>query len=153
VLGISWARICQIHKIARKLDLNKDDVQAMVLQLREGSVEHKPAARLESIVECDEVYIVAGHKGQPSGVKKCRKGRRNCLKGDRGRGTLAKEKPPIFGMIQRGGQVVIRILEDVRQTTIQPIQPLIKATIRPGTLVLTDEYTIYKRLPEWGFEH
>jgi len=53
-------------------------------------------------------------------------------------------------MIQRGGQVVIRILEDVRQTTIQP---LIEATIRPGTLVLTDEYTIYKRLPEWGFEH
>ena len=53
-------------------------------------------------------------------------------------------------MIQRGGQVGIRILEDVRQTTSQP---LIEATIRPGTLVLTDEYTIYKRLPEWGFEH
>ena len=137
-------------QIARKLDLNKDDVQAMALQLREGSVEHKPAARLEGIVECDEVYIVAGHKGQPSGVKKRRKGRRNRLKGARGRGTLAKEKPPIFGMIQRGGQVVIRILVDVRQTTIQP---LIEATIRPGTLVLTDEYTIYKRLPEWGFEH
>ncbi|MCB2264422.1 MAG: transposase [Candidatus Thiosymbion ectosymbiont of Robbea hypermnestra] len=55
---------------------------------------------------------------------------------------MAKEKPPIFGMIQRRGQVVIRMLEDVRQTTI-----------RPGTLVLTDEYTIYHRLPEWGFEH
>jgi len=47
-------------QIARKLDLNKDDVQAMALQLREGSVEHKPAARLEGIVECDEVYIVNG---------------------------------------------------------------------------------------------
>ena len=57
-------------QITRKLDLNKEDVQAMALQLREGSVEYKPAARLESIVECDEVYIVARHKGQPSGVKK-----------------------------------------------------------------------------------
>ena len=57
-------------QIARELDLNKDDVQAMALQLREGIVEHTPAARLEGIVECDEVYIVAGHKGQPSGVKK-----------------------------------------------------------------------------------
>jgi alcohol dehydrogenase class IV len=30
---------------------------------------------------------------------------------------LAKEKPPIFGMIQRGGQIVIRMLADVRQAT------------------------------------
>jgi len=98
-------------QIARELDLDKDDVQAMALQRRDGIVEHKPTARLEGIVECDEVYIVAGHKGQPSGVKKRRKGRRNRLKGARGRGTLAKEKPPIFGMIQRGGQVGIRIHE------------------------------------------
>ena len=42
------------------------------------------------------------------------------------------------------GLDIIQILE---------IQPLIEATIRSGTLVLTDEYTIYKRLPEWGFEH
>ena len=75
----------------------------------------------EGIVECDEVYTVAGHKGQPSGVKKTPQRTTNRLKGARGRGTLAKEKPPIFGMIQRGGQVGIRILEDVRQTTSQPL--------------------------------
>ncbi|MEF8731506.1 MAG: transposase, partial [Candidatus Accumulibacter meliphilus] len=33
------------------------------------------------------------------------------------------------------------------------IQPLIQATIAPGTLVLTDEYDIYGRLPEWGYNH
>lgn len=63
---------------------------------------------------------------------------------------MAKEKPPIFGMIQRGGQVVIQLLEDVRQTTIRPV---IEATMVPGTRVMTDEYTIYRRLSEWGFEH
>ena len=31
----------------------------MALQLRDGIVEHKPAARLEGIVECDEVYAEA----------------------------------------------------------------------------------------------
>jgi len=30
---------------------------------------------------------------------------------------------------------------------------LIEATIQPGAVVLTDEYTIYNRLPKWGFEH
>ena len=53
-------------------------------------------------------------------------------------------------MIQRGGQVVIRMLADVKQTTIAP---LIKSTIGSGTLVYTDEYGIYARLPEWGYQH
>jgi transposase len=72
------------------------------------------------------------------------------LKGERGRGTLVKEKPPIFGMIQRGGEVVIRMLGDVKQATIGP---LIKQTIALGTEVFTDEYDIYARLPEWGYTH
>jgi transposase-like protein len=63
---------------------------------------------------------------------------------------LAKEKPPIFGMIQRGGQVVIRMLADVKQATIGP---LIKRTIAEGSTVYTDEYDIYARLREWGYGH
>jgi transposase len=53
-------------------------------------------------------------------------------------------------MIQRGGEVVIRMLEDVKQVTIGP---LIKRTIAPGTLVDTEEYDIYARLIEWGYGH
>ncbi len=77
-------------------------------------------------------------------------GRRRRLKGAPGRGTLAKEKPPIFGMIQRGGEIVIRMLADVKQRTIGP---LIKATVAPGAIVDTDEYDIYARLPQWGYTH
>ena len=72
------------------------------------------------------------------------------MKGERGRGTLAKEKPPIFGMIQRAGTVVIRMLENVKQVTIAP---LIRATITLGTVVYTDEYDIYARLSKWGYGH
>jgi len=79
-----------------------------------------------------------------------RLGRRRRLKGKRGRGTLAAEKPPIFGMIQRGGQVVIEMLENVQQVTIKPI---IERTIQAGTLIYTDEYNIYSRLLEWGYPH
>jgi len=53
-------------------------------------------------------------------------------------------------MLQRGGRVVIRMLENVQQATIRP---LIEATIAPGTLVHTDEYDIYNRLEEWGYRH
>ena len=91
-----------------------------------------------------------GTKDTQRRSKKNRKGRRNRLKGARGRSTLEKEKPPIFGMIQRGGEVVIKMLENVKQNTIAP---LIQSTIAPGTLVYTDEYNIYNRLPSWGYEH
>jgi transposase-like protein len=53
-------------------------------------------------------------------------------------------------MIQRGGQVILRVLDNVRQATIQPI---IESFIKKGTLVNTDEYDIYGRLPQWGYEH
>ena len=53
-------------------------------------------------------------------------------------------------MIQRGGDVVIRMLENVQQMTIKP---LIQATIAPGTCVYTDEYDIYNRLDQWSYEH
>ena len=56
----------------------------------------------------------------------------------------------MFGMIERGGSVVIRMLENVKQKTIGP---LIQATITAGTLVNTDEYDIYARLVQWGYRH
>ena len=65
-----------------------------------------------------------------------------------GRGTLEKEKPPVFGMIEINGDVVIHMLPNVQQETIKPY---IAATITPATLVYTDEYNIYCKLPEWGY--
>ena len=70
-------------------------------------------------VECDEAYVLAGHKGQPEVVKqKGRKGRRRRRKGKGGRGTMEKERPPVFGMIERGGQVVINLLANVKQKKV-----------------------------------
>ena len=85
-------------------------------------------------VECDETSVVAGHKGQPEVVKKKgRQGRRRRLQGKCGRGTLEKERPPVFGMIQRGGHVVINLLANVKPKTIEPF--------------------IYARLSTWGYDH
>jgi len=58
------------EQIAHELDLNPDDVQKMTTQLREGVVARKPAVILSGEVECDEAYVVAGHKGHPEAVKK-----------------------------------------------------------------------------------
>ena len=53
-------------------------------------------------------------------------------------------------MIQRGGEVVIHMLPNVRQVTIQPI---IEHYVEPGSMVYTDEYDIYCRLHQWSYQH
>jgi transposase len=53
-------------------------------------------------------------------------------------------------MIQRSGDLVIRMLEDVKQVTIKP---LVEQFIKPGALVYTDEYAIYNKLVTWGYSH
>ncbi len=42
------------------------------------------------------------------------------------------------------------MLANVQQATIKPV---ITAAVAPGTLVHTDEYSIYARLPAWGYGH
>ena len=58
------------RQISRELDLNTSDVQQMTRQLRQGVVVRRPEVKLGGEVECDEVYVVAGHKGHPEAVKK-----------------------------------------------------------------------------------
>ena len=57
-------------QIAQELDLNVSDVQKMTRQLRQGVCEKRPDVILNGEVECDEVYVIAGHKGHPDAVKK-----------------------------------------------------------------------------------
>src|SRR3954462_13734776 len=94
-------------------------------------------------------------RGRPQGptrgcCQKGRSGRRRKLRGIPGRGTLEKDKPPILGLIQRGGQVVLRRLANVQQRTIEPV---ITGAIAQGTLIHTDASGIYARLGDGGYQH
>jgi hypothetical protein len=58
------------RQIAQELDLSVSDVQVMTEQLRSGLVAKIPPVTLDGEVEVDEVYVVAGHKGNPAAVAK-----------------------------------------------------------------------------------
>ena len=58
------------RQIAGELGLCGSDVQAMTELLRRGLVAKAPDVALDGEVEVDEVYVVAGHKGQPAAVAK-----------------------------------------------------------------------------------
>ena len=56
------------RQIAQELDLGVSDAQAMAEALRHGLAAKLPPVVVRGEVEIDEVYIVAGHKGNPAVV-------------------------------------------------------------------------------------
>ncbi|OLV19181.1 hypothetical protein [Deinococcus marmoris] len=58
------------RQIAHEFSLNEDDAQSMTLSLRQGVVDASITSTLAGTVEIDEVYLVAGHKGQSDLVRK-----------------------------------------------------------------------------------
>jgi transposase-like protein len=86
LMGLNWSGL----QIAGELDINNDDARVMIQLLRQGIVDRRPPVVLEGEVECDEVDVVAGHKGHPEAVKN-----KDALPdGDGGRGSEAGARWP-----------------------------------------------------------
>jgi transposase len=68
--------------------------------------------------------------------------------GKRGRG--APNKMVIFGMAERQGDVITRIVPNVRRITLEPH---IIENVAKGSTVSTDELRSYARLARLGYEH
>jgi hypothetical protein len=78
------------RQIAQELELDEDDAYKMTAQLRQGIVDGQPAIQLSGAVECDEVYVTAGHKGNPEAVRK--KGAKDGATVSKGFGVEAHSK-------------------------------------------------------------
>ena len=68
--------------------------------------------------------------------------------GKRGRG--APGKVTVMGMIERGGDVMTRIVPDVKRATLEPH---ILAHVKLGSSVSTDELRSYAKLSRLGYKH
>ncbi len=78
-------------QMAKELDLHPFDVHQMTGQLRHGIVAKQPSPTFTDEVECDEVDIVAGHKGKPDEV--ANKGGADGADGSRASGDGARLRP------------------------------------------------------------
>jgi transposase-like protein len=67
-----------------------------------------------------------------------------------GKPDASSNKTAVFGMVERGGDVLTRAIPDTRKENILPV---ITQYVAPGTHVSTDEYKLYRRLPNMGYTH
>ena len=68
--------------------------------------------------------------------------------GKRGRGAAGKTV--VFGMLERKGDVMTRVVPDVKGRTLHPI---IKDKIAKGSVISSDELATYKALGRKGYAH
>ena len=52
------------QQIASELNLSVTQAHEMAMRFREGIADHQHSVVLNGEVECDEVYVIAGHKGE-----------------------------------------------------------------------------------------
>jgi transposase len=69
-------------------------------------------------------------------------------KGKRGRGAAGKTV--VLGMMQRDGEIVAKVVPNVRRATLQP---LVEAHVAPGGELHTDEFLSYAGLHAKGYVH
>ena len=120
------------HKAHKELDLTYNTTHKIYTKLRQCIYKFvsKDDQLLSGEVEMDESYF---------GGKR---------KGNRGRG--AKNKIPVFGILERSGKVKVEIVKDVSAETL--LRETIKK-VKRGSLIYTDKFKSYDGLVMHGFNH
>jgi len=87
--------------------------------------------KLKGVVEADETYIGGIRRG-----------------GKRGRGS--ENKTPVVGILERGGNVIAKVADNVKTKTVMPN---IEANVEKGATVCTDELWSYNPINREGYKH
>jgi len=121
-----------VRKMALQLGLSYRSLYAAVSAIRLAILSHAEDAPslLGGEIELDEAYFG---------------GRR---KGNRGRGAAGKV--PVFGILERDGQVHVSVVPDVSAATLLT---LTVKKVRRGSVVYTDRFGSYDSLMFCGYRH
>ena len=121
-------------ELQRQLGVTYKTAWRMAHEIRKYMAKVDGDGMLDGIVELDEAYI----GGRRVGGKK---------HGLTGRGT---GKAIVFGMIERDGEVITRVVETASR---RDMLPHVRRHVEPGTHISTDEYMPYRALPKMGYSH
>lgn len=117
-------------ELQRQLGVTYKTAWRMGHEIRKHMAQVDGDDKLDGIVEIDETYIGGKQKGK------------------RGRG--ASGKSIVFGMMEKNGNVMTKIVDNVKAKTLHP---LIESNIEKGSEIQTDELRSYQGLDKKGFKH
>lgn len=128
--------LCTSHKkgvsscqLAKDIDVTQKTAWFILHRIREMLKEKAPHM-LNNVVEVDEAYIGGKEKNKHANKR---------TKNSQGR--FSKSKATVIGLVERGGKVVARHVEDAGKKSLLPVMV---ENITPGATVYTDEWNIYR---------
>jgi len=114
-------------QLSKQLGITQKSAWFMSHRIRKAMGSNKNSYLFKGIVECDETYI-GGKKHNKHWDKKSTKGR----------GSVGKI--PVFGIKERQGRVMSRVVVDASKATLQGI---IYQQVKRGSVINTDEWRSY----------
>ena len=126
------------HQLARFLGIPQKTTWSMLHRIRRSLDCPKFKTVLNGVVEVDETFIGGKNKWRHWNKKVPRCQGRNW-----------KDKTPVMGMLERGGNLICQVIPNTQQKTLEPI---VFANVRKGANVYTDEWLGYKDLYK-SFNH
>ena len=117
-------------EIQRQLGVSYPTALRITHKIREHMAEVDGEGPLDGLIEADETYIGGRVRGRGHGYR--------------------KNKTVVFGMAKRGGDIMTKVVSNVKRRTLEP---LIRENVAAGSTVHTDDLRSYLRLPAAGYKH
>lgn len=124
-------------QLARDLHVTQKTAWYLLHRIRRCLV-CKNESVLEGEVECDETFVGGKNKN-----------RHRDKKVQYSQGRSFKDKTPVFGMLQRGGDVVAKV---VKNTSSRELTPNILRYASPNATLYTDEWIGYQNVDKY-YDH
>ncbi len=120
------------HQLSRDIKVTQKTAWYLLHRVRYAFNHEKFQEVMENTVEADETYV----GGKARNKHKNKKG-----KGTQGRSI--KDKTPVAGLLERGGNVRAFKVENTKAETIHP---MIISNVKAGSKLMTDEWWAYRGL-------
>jgi len=142
---------CSSRRIARELGVHIRTGYRWGWWLRNAALASEIGRQVEGTVEADDLYHIAGQKGQAKqGGKKAlgRRPRSRRKKREPGRGHYDKDRPAIIAWVSRQGAVVVHATKDF---TVKTVQKAANLAVQAGSRLYTDSASSYRAVT--GYLH
>ncbi len=126
------------HQLGRDLGLTQKSAWFMLGRIRYAFQVKSLKTKMDGLIAADESFFGGKNKNRHADKK---------IADSQGRSV--KDKTPVFGMMQTGGNVHLSVVPDTKASTLKPI---IQQMVAEGSIIVTDEWLGYSGLSK-DFAH